>query len=177
MLDWLFATSRFDALVVNYTWLSRAFLHAPRGVLKVLDTHDRFSGRKELLESQGVAPEFFYITEAEERVALERADIVWAIKGEERDFFAGLAARPTITVPHAEPMRPLPSRATAIRTVQEHLGHKSLSTTLGFYVDRRGTAATARYDALIESHLAGMKSRRSPNGGGRRITNSQKGDK
>ena len=41
-------------------------------------------------------------------------------------------------------------------------------------VDR---AATARYDALIESHLAGMKSRRSPNGGGRRITNSQKGDK
>ena len=66
---------------------------------------------------------------------------------------------------------------TAIRTVQEHLGHKSLSTTLGFYVDRRGTAATARYDALIESHLAGMKSRRSPNGGGRRITNSQKGDR
>ena len=66
---------------------------------------------------------------------------------------------------------------TAIRTVQEHLGHKSLSTTLGFYVDRRGAAATARYDALIETRLTAMRSRRSPNGGGRRPTNSEKGDK
>lgn len=49
---------------------------------------------------------------------------------------------------------------TAIRTVQEHLGHNTLETTLSYYVDRRGTAATAHYDALIERRMAESKDRR-----------------
>jgi len=76
MLEWLFATWRFDVMIVNYTWLSRALELAPHGVLRVLDTHDRFSGRRELLEARGIGPEFFFTTEAEEKIGLERADLV-----------------------------------------------------------------------------------------------------
>src|SRR5215469_11149977 len=42
MLNWLFRVQTFDVFIVNYVWLSKAFEHAPSGVLKIVDTHDRF---------------------------------------------------------------------------------------------------------------------------------------
>ncbi len=106
MLDWLFRLGRYDALLVNYTWLSRALEHAPRGVLRILDTHDRFSGRRDLLAANGLAPEYFHTTEGEEARALDRADLVWAIKPQEEAFFRTITRRPVATLPHMEPPEP-----------------------------------------------------------------------
>ncbi len=111
MLDWLFKVGRYDALVVNYTWLSKALEHAPAGVLRILDTHDRFSDRRALLAANGLSPEYFHTTPEQERLALDRADIVWAIKEQEAEFFRTLTARPVNTLLHAEPVRPLPAPA------------------------------------------------------------------
>ena len=47
----------FDIFIVNYSWLSKALEYAPRSTFKILDTHDKFSGRKEMLESLGLHPE------------------------------------------------------------------------------------------------------------------------
>ncbi|MDA8248175.1 MAG: glycosyltransferase [Rhodospirillales bacterium] len=108
MLRWLFATHRFAAFIVNYAWLSKAFEFCPAGTLKVLDTHDRLSGRREVLARLNIAPEFFHTTAEEERIALARADIVWSIKPEEADWFRSLGARHVINVPHVELPRPAP---------------------------------------------------------------------
>lgn len=103
-LDWLFSVERFDAVLVNYIWLSRVFEHVPPGVLRIVDTHDRVGGRKELLGSLGLPPQFFYTTPEVEFRALERADIALAIKEEEAQAFrAGCAPSvEIITVPYAE---------------------------------------------------------------------------
>jgi hypothetical protein len=106
MLEWLFKTNYFDAFIVNYTWLSKALEYAPEGVTKVLDTHDRFSGRREVLEANGIAPEFFYTTEDQERIALDRADVIWAIKSDEERFFQTITSHKVVTVLHAEPVSP-----------------------------------------------------------------------
>ena len=111
MLDWLFKVGRYDALLVNYTWLSKALEHAPAGVLRILDTHDRFSDRRALLAANGLPPEYFHTTRDQERLALDRADLVWAIKEQEAAFFRTLTARPVRTLLHAEPERPLPAPA------------------------------------------------------------------
>lgn len=105
MLDWLFKVGRYDALLVNYTWLSKALEHAPAGVLRILDTHDRFSDRRALLAQNGLPPEYFHTTQDQERLALDRADLVWAIKDQEAAFFRTLTARPVRTLLHAEPAR------------------------------------------------------------------------
>lgn len=86
-LRWLFSAHSFDAVIVNYTWLSRALDFAPENTYKILDTHDRFSGRGDLLVSNSIAKEFFHTTIAEEVKGLQRADLVWAIKAEEEAFF------------------------------------------------------------------------------------------
>lgn len=107
MLDWLFKVGRYDALLVNYTWLSKALEHAPTGVLRILDTHDRFSGRRELLAAHGLPPEYFHTTEEQERIGLDRAHLVWAIKDQEAEFFRTITARPVRTLLHMEPPAPV----------------------------------------------------------------------
>jgi glycosyltransferase involved in cell wall biosynthesis len=102
LLRWIFSTHRIDVCIVNYTWLSHALELCPPGVLRVLVTHDRFTGRKEMLLEHGIAPEFFYLTEERERLGLLRADIVWAIKEDEAQAFRALSGRPTLVFPHFE---------------------------------------------------------------------------
>jgi len=104
-LSWIFQTRHIDVFLVNYTWLTEAFSYAPHGVFKILDTHDHFSGRKELLQANGIAPEFFYTTRQSEAEGLGRADLIWAIKGEEAESFRSMTDKPVVTMLHSEPER------------------------------------------------------------------------
>ncbi|WP_289027928.1 glycosyltransferase [uncultured Paraglaciecola sp.] len=85
-----FAAREYDLCLVNYTWLSKALTLAPKQTYKVLDTHDKFSGRRQLLANQGIDKEFFHTTEEQEVLALNRADLVWAIKQEEAVDFINM---------------------------------------------------------------------------------------
>ena len=104
-LKWLFERNYFDAFIVNYTYLSKALEFAPKHVFRILDTHDQFTGRRQLLESQGINREFFHTTQEQEAIALERADLVWAIKEEEAIFFRKIANTPVLTMPHLEELK------------------------------------------------------------------------
>lgn len=104
-LKWLFSRRYFDALIVNYTYLSKAFEFAPKHVYRILDTHDKFTDRRNLLESQGISAEFFHTTQEQEAIALGRADLVWAIKEQEADFFRTIANTPVLTMPFIEPQQ------------------------------------------------------------------------
>ncbi|HEX4078324.1 MAG TPA: glycosyltransferase [Rhizomicrobium sp.] len=99
-LKWLFKREFFEVFVVNYAFLSRAFLLAPAGTAKVLETHDRFAGRKELLTALGAPLEAFYTTEDQEAIALARSDVVVAIKDSEARHYQALAPdRTVLSVP------------------------------------------------------------------------------
>jgi glycosyltransferase involved in cell wall biosynthesis len=112
-LEWLFAREYFDVFVVNYTFFSKAFEYAPDTTIKVLETHDLFTGRKELFEAFGAEPEFFYTTEAEERIAFDRADIVLAIKDAEADVVRKMTSKVVVSLPcdvRERSLRPRPDR-------------------------------------------------------------------
>jgi len=86
-LQGLFSRAEYDLVWVNYTWLSRGLDLASGQAFKVLDTHDKFSGRDKLLSGNNINPEFFYTSESEELIALNRADLAIAIKSEEEAAF------------------------------------------------------------------------------------------
>jgi glycosyltransferase involved in cell wall biosynthesis len=115
-LTWLFARRRFDALLVNYTFLSKAFEFAPRHTLKILDTHDLFSDRREIFETNGVAAEFFYTNEEQERIGFDRSDLIIAIKQYEGRIIQTMTSKPVICLPYwddrpTESRRPTPGTA------------------------------------------------------------------
>lgn len=55
-----------------------------------------------MLEKLNLAPEFFYTRPEQEKIALDRADLILAIKEEEACFFKSLTSRQIMTLGHFE---------------------------------------------------------------------------
>jgi len=105
-VGWSCRIQPVDLVIVNYTWLSFCLDAVPPGIFTILDTHDAFSARRELLGAHGIAPEFFHTTQEEEARGLARADLVWAIKPSEAEYFSATLGHPNcLTMLHAEPER------------------------------------------------------------------------
>jgi len=101
MLEWLLLRQYYDCVVVNYAFLSKTLELVEGSTLRVLDTHDQMAGRKEILEDLGLEPDFFYLTENEEARALNRADLVVAIKDEEAEAFRNYTSKDVVTYPYS----------------------------------------------------------------------------
>ncbi len=101
-LSWFFRTRKVEAFITNYTYLSKALEFAPDTCLKVLDTHDKFAHRRQVLGQLHIGPEFFHTTIEEEAKALDRADLVLALKDEEKAYFESISDTPAITLPYFE---------------------------------------------------------------------------
>ncbi len=99
-VKWLLARKKFDVMFVNYTFFSAAFTFAPPDMVKILDTHDLFSGRREMFEEHGVPAEFFYTSKEQERIAFERADAIIAIKQSEADFISSVCDKKVFSIPY-----------------------------------------------------------------------------
>jgi glycosyltransferase involved in cell wall biosynthesis len=150
----------YDVMLVNYIFLSRAFLHVPRGCRRVLDTHDRLSGRRELFERHGAQAEFFFTTPAEEAAAFARADIVLAIKQSEAARFREITTRPVITLPFA-PRRgaarlhsPGPAREAVAAPAPLRIGFIGADNSVNAINLAAFLARLARWHALYLPHLA-----------------------
>jgi hypothetical protein len=99
-LIWLFARRRFDALLVNYTFLSKAFEYAPKDTVKILDTHDLFSDRRAIFEKNGALPEFFYTNEQQETIGFDRSDLIIAIKQYEKHIIQTMTRNSVLCLPY-----------------------------------------------------------------------------
>lgn len=82
---------KFEVVFVEYVFLSKALEAFPAGVVKVIDTHDRFADRHLHYLRAGKQPEWFATTQAGERKGLARADVVVAIQDSEARLFAAAA--------------------------------------------------------------------------------------
>jgi glycosyltransferase involved in cell wall biosynthesis len=98
----------FEVVIVNYVFFSRALLLFSNKVLKLIDTHDVYTDRHHRLRDQGLIPEWFFTTRAEEIKGLKRADRIVAIQEIEAGFFRELLNEscPVHTIGHfLEPVR------------------------------------------------------------------------
>jgi hypothetical protein len=107
---------RYDAVLVNYVWLSRAFLGLDGGPnggadtpgpLRVLDTHDVFGGRRAVAGAAGLDPSWYFTTPAEEARGLARADLVLAIQAAEAATLRARGAPAVLEVGHLPPLPPV----------------------------------------------------------------------
>ncbi|AWI91515.1 hypothetical protein C0214_03480 [Methylobacterium sp. DM1] len=105
------------AVLVNYVFLSRALERVPPGVLKLIDTHDRFAGRQNQYRPFRAEPNFFYTDTTGEAAGLTRADVVLAIQAAEAGSFAGITdSRVLLLPPHFPAQKPfaVPERVARI---------------------------------------------------------------
>jgi glycosyltransferase involved in cell wall biosynthesis len=92
---------RFDVVLVEYAFFSKALNVFDCETVKMLDTHDIFSNRHKLFQQHRQQPDWFYTTRHQEKKGLQRADVILAIQEHERRFFAAMVpAKTVVTVGH-----------------------------------------------------------------------------
>ena len=97
---------RFDAVLVEYIFLTKAFRHFDGSTLKVIDTHDVMTDRHMLFLKEGKAPNWYSTTMAQERKGILRSDVVIAIQDREKGHFESLApGKRVVSVGHIVPLK------------------------------------------------------------------------
>jgi hypothetical protein len=99
----LHRTWRYDAILVNYVWMSRV-LEATPNAFRIIDTHDLFGDRHLVALDAGIDPSWYFTTVAEEGRGLDRADLVIAIQEEEAGTLRDRSATPVVTLGHMPPL-------------------------------------------------------------------------
>ncbi len=107
---------RVQAVICTYVFHSRILEFVPEGVLRIIDTHDRMTDRHLFLRSHAIRDEFFSCTREDEARYLSRADVIWARRDEETDFFNEIThSKKCVTVSHFDAPRYLPERQIRTR--------------------------------------------------------------
>lgn len=97
---------RFDAVLVEYIFQSRAFLNFGRKTLKVIDTHDVMTDRHKLFLREGKKPVWYSTTRFQERKGVMRSDVIIAIQEREKEHFLRLAPRKkVVNIGHIVPLK------------------------------------------------------------------------
>ena len=99
VVESLCTANSFDAVIVNYVWMSRA-LTVVEDLLRILDTHDLFGNRHRVAAEIGLNPNWYFTTLEQENSAFERADIVIGIQAVETAEIARRTSARAITIGH-----------------------------------------------------------------------------
>jgi len=98
-----------DVVMVEYVFFSKALQFFGENVLKIIDSHDVFTDRHIHLQKIGLEPSFFYTNAAQEKIGLNRADIVLAIQDEERAKLQEITEAAVVTVGFMPDVQSLPA--------------------------------------------------------------------
>ena len=90
----------FDVAFCEYIFQSKVLELLPAKCIKIIDAHDRFGGRADLLKRNGIDPDFFYTSPQQEAIALNRADLVIAIQEEEAEYYRTITSAEVIAIGH-----------------------------------------------------------------------------
>lgn len=107
----------FDAIITNYIFMTKFFETLPEKILKIVDTHDILSERLNMYQQNSLEPGFFYTTKEEEKIGLDRADIVFAIQDIEAVYFKQHTKANVITINHLEDKRFLNKKYNGIKKI------------------------------------------------------------
>lgn len=93
-----------DMVLVNYIYYSKILEILPNNMVKVLDTIDKFTDRNIMLENAQIDKNqwWFSLTQENESIGLNRADIVLAIQKNEKAFFKSICNKKTLLINHIE---------------------------------------------------------------------------
>lgn len=86
-------SSTYKAVIINYAPYSFYFDLFDEETVKIIDTHDRLTDRFKLFSKNDQAPvDWHSLRFEDEKRALSKADVVWAITDQENDFFSNMLA-------------------------------------------------------------------------------------
>ena len=107
-----------DMIWMNYIWQSKLLELIPKDILKVIDTHDKFTDRFQLLGDNGDKTySWFSCSKEDEGKYLNRSDIVISIQEEEESYFKTITTSTICTIGHIETQHLLNRQYPALQRI------------------------------------------------------------
>ena len=107
-----------EAIICTYIWYSKLLEYVPKNIIKIIDTHDKMTDRHLSLKENNIVDEMFSCTAEDEAKYLNRADIIWARRDEETEYFNKIThSNKAITITHFEPEKFLHKKYTKLKTI------------------------------------------------------------
>lgn len=78
---------QIDVVIVEYVVLSKVLSYIPKGIKKIIDTHDKFTDRFEIYLNQGLTPSWTSLNKNDEIRGLNRADSIICLNSDELYFY------------------------------------------------------------------------------------------
>ena len=85
--------NNFRVVVCEYSFMSKALTFFDSRVLKILDTHDRFTNRFQTYLNNDLKPSWVSYFKSQEQKALKRADVILAVHQADADYFSLLSGK------------------------------------------------------------------------------------
>jgi glycosyltransferase involved in cell wall biosynthesis len=104
---------RPEAVLCNYVFQSKLLEDLPPEIIRIIDTHDTFADRRQMMERAGLKPSFYFTTRSDEARMIRRADVVIAIQDHEARYFRSITASPVVTIGQFLPPLPPPAKPPA----------------------------------------------------------------
>jgi len=97
-----------DIVLSNYIFHSKFLDFLPEHIVKIIDTHDKFTNRYKLFsDKKGIKYTWHSYSKDDEAKALNRADMVIAITDEEKRYFSSICNSKVVTIGHIEDKKDL----------------------------------------------------------------------
>ena len=88
-------------VIVEYVFFSKALELFDKNIIKIIDTHDKFTDRYKLYQKKGKNPRWYSTTSKQEIKGLSRADVILSIQQKETNWFSKrLKKQQIVTVGH-----------------------------------------------------------------------------
>lgn len=154
---------KIDVVLLNYIFHSKLLDYLPQHVVKIIDTHDVFTNRREFYVGYRYTGGFFSCTSEDEAAYLSRADVALSISPEDTRKFRELVPRmPIVDLPFVARKEETGAEATAIdpptqnRTVgivlsANDLNLASLHSFIAAVDDQYGT--TPPFDVVVAGDI------------------------
>ena len=110
-----------DVVIFEYALMTLLAEHTPRKVIKILDTHDKFTDRNKRIRDEGGDGLWWTLLEKQERVAINRVDRVIGIQKHETAWFKNLTSDNTTRVFTLDILSPA-LRKCGIETIPNSIG-------------------------------------------------------
>jgi glycosyltransferase involved in cell wall biosynthesis len=139
---------KFDIVIAEYIFMSKALLNFGPGTLKLLDTHDVFTDRYKLYRRNDQAPQWFSTYPEEEAKALRRADVILAIQDREQAFFEKIARTKVVRVGHVIPFHAVPKKNFEKKLVYVASYNPINRYGISFFIDNVFKRLTEKYNDM-----------------------------
>jgi glycosyltransferase involved in cell wall biosynthesis len=126
---------KFEVVICEYVFMSKALTLFDSRVLKVLDTHDRFTDRFKLYLESNMNPEWISLFRDQEKKSLNRADLLLAVQPKEKEYFEALSTRPVIQFNYIPENFPLPEKTFSKKLLYFASDNAVNHATLQFFID------------------------------------------